>query len=703
MTSPKMDANPPQHRRMRLASRGASLVVGVLLGLAPLLAGQDMLGKLGEKQNYRSKRISSYDRSGGNRDSISIDPGKTAVLAEIKGPAAIHHIWVTIAAEAFYGRKIVLRIYWDGEEVPSVEAPIGDFFGVGHGLNRNFTSLPIACSSEGRARNCYWYMPFRWSCRVTATNEGARPVAAFYYYIDYRELDGLRPDAPYFHAQYRQDFPCMGDKNYVILDAVGAGHYVGCNLSVLQRTMGWWGEGDDMIYVDGESTPSLHGTGSEDYFSDAWGMRRDEHPFYGCPLQEEDFQPGAKATVYRFHIPDPVPFKKSIRVTIEHGHANDRTDYYSSVAYWYQTEPHVPYPPLPPVEKRLPLALEAPENFLFPKWEAVAAEGGSVFEDRASRLEFSAPRLTESLTPYYDAAGIRYPVLRTDGAAEGTKAELRFPVEVSDLYAVTLYFLKTPASGNFHVLKRGKTPEIPEGAYEALATFEGYSRGDQIIALNLKDVLLERGMNSLLFEVAGRDERSAGLEIAFVGLSLNPSARRFAVEWNVVGPFPAADMNDLQTVYAPEREIDLTKKYKGKNDVEVGWRVVHADDTGYIRLDQLVQPHEQVLVYGLGYVYSPDDRQAVILLGSDDGIRVWVNDELVHTNPSYRGAAPDQDRLAVNLKQGWNKVLIKVLQGAGGWGYYFRFSDPKAELLWALKPGDVNKAGESSVSQENRR
>jgi hypothetical protein len=247
------------------------------------------------------------------------------------------------------------------------------------------------------------------------------------------------------------------------------------------------------------------------------------------------------------------------------------------------------------------------------------------------------------------------------------------------------------------------TPENPDGAFEALATFEGYSRGGQIIALNLRDILLERGMNSLFFEVAGKDDRAAGMEIAFVGLSLNPSARRFAVEWNIVGPFPAADMDDLQTVYPPEKEIDLAKKYKGKNDAEVGWRTVRADDNGYIGLDQLVQPNEQVLVYGLGYVLSPDDRQAVILLGSDDGVRLWVNDELVHTNPTYRGAAPDQDRVAVNLKKGWNKVLIKVLQGAGGWGYYFRFSDPKGELRWALQPEDAKKESESPFFQENRR
>jgi hypothetical protein len=670
------------------------LTLGLLVlahGLLAGLAGQDMLDKLGEKQNYRSRRISSYDRTGGNRDSISIEPGKTAVLAEIKGPAAIHHIWVTIAAEAFYGRKIVLRVYWDGEDVPSVEVPVGDFFGVGHGLNRNFSSLPIACSSEGRARNCYWYMPFRWSCRVTATNEGSKPVDAFYYYIDYRELDGLRPDAPYFHAQYRQEFPCAGDKNYVILDTAGAGHYVGCALSVLQRTIGWWGEGDDMIYVDGEPSPSLHGTGSEDYFSDAWGMRQGQNLFYGCPLQEEDFQPGSKATVYRFHIPDPVPFKKSVRVTIEHGHANDRSDYYSSVAFWYQTEPHVPYQALPGPEKRLPYAQESPENFAFPKWEEVKAEGQAVFEDKQAGLRFSAPRLTSSLTSYYDASGGRYPLLRTDGALEGTRAELRFPVEIRDLYSVNLYVLKGPASGNVHILKKRVTPENPEGAFEVLGTYEGYSREGQLVALALKDVLLEAGPNSLFFEAAGKDEKAAGMEIAFVGLSLNPSSRRFITDWSLIGPFQAADMNDLQTVYPPEEEADFTKKYSGKNGVEVGWRTIQASPAGYVRLDELVRPNEQVLAYGLVYVLSPDDRQATILLGSDDGIRVWVNDELVHTNPAYRPAAPDQDRFSVNLKKGWNKVLVKILQGAGGWGYYFRFSDPKGELRWNLKPEEAKK------------
>lgn len=347
---------------------------------------QDWLTSLAFPLDYQSLRISSFDRTGGNRDFLVIEPGQTAILADIKGPGAIHHIWVTIAAEPFYGRKIILRMYWDNEKEPSVEVPIGDFFGVGHGLLRNFSSLPINCSSDGRAKNCYWYMPFQRRALITVTNEGKERIRAFYYYIDYRRLRSLSPQTLYFHAQYRQEMPCRPNQNYVILEAKGQGHYVGCNLSVLQRSMGWWGEGDDMIYVDGEPFPSLHGTGSEDYFCDAWGMREDENPFYGCPLQEEDFLEGAKATVYRFHLPDPIPFRKSIKVTIEHGHANDRSDFFSSVAYWYQKEPHEKFPPLPPVDERLPFALATTDEFIFPKWEEKRGDDVVTFEDKEKNL-----------------------------------------------------------------------------------------------------------------------------------------------------------------------------------------------------------------------------------------------------------------------------------------------------------------------------
>ena len=654
--------------------------VSILVVFSVLGGGQDLLQNLGKRQDFRSLRVSSYDRSGGNNDRIAIPPGETAVLAEIEGPAAIHHIWVTISAEAFYGRKIVLRMYWDGEDDPSVEAPIGDFFGVGHGLNRNLSSLAIACSSEGRARNCYWYMPFRRSARITATNQGQNTVGAFYYYIDYRELPELEAGVPYFHAQYRQEMPCAPGKNYLILDAEGRGHYVGCNLSILQRAMGWWGEGDDMIYVDGEEFPSLHGTGSEDYFSDAWGMREDENLFYGCPLQEPDFKTGSKATVYRHHIPDPIPFEKSLRVTIEHGHANNLSDFYSSVAYWYQSEPHRAFPALPPVEERLPFALETP-GFVFPVWEEMEAEQGVVFfEDGTSGMTVSSRRLTHALTSFYGPQGNRYPVLSTDGAREGDGISVSLDAQVDEYYDVTLYYLTGPSRGTVRAKEVGSGTQT-QGLTAPL--IEGYSEQPKITRIRIPDVRLSEGRNTLIFEVAGKHPEAGAAEFGFVGMTAAPSRPHFIREWNLLGPFAAPDMSYLQAVFPPEQELDLSRTYPGKDGRSIAWTRITAPESGWVRLEDLISPKEQVVAYGLAYVYAEEARETQLLVGSDDGVRIWLNGRLVHTNPAYRGAYPDQDRIRVSLGQGWNSLLIKVLQGAGGWGYYARLADPEHTLIYS--------------------
>ena len=664
---------------------GAVLGASIILVFAALSNGQfqDLLAKLGTPQDFTSKRVSSYDRTGGNKDSLTIKSGQTAVLAEVKGPGAIHHIWVTISAEPFYGRKLVLRMYWDGETNPSVEAPIGDFFGVGHGLNRNVASLPITDSSEGRARNCYWSMPFGKSARVTVTNEGAQEVPAFYYYIDYRELPAPAADTPYFHSQYRQEFPPSPGRNYLILEAEGRGHYAGCNLSILQRSMGWWGEGDDMIYVDGESFPSLHGTGSEDYFSDAWGMREWLGLFYGCPLQEEDFQAGAKATVYRFHIPDPIPFRRSIRVTIEHGHANDRADFDSSTAYWYQTEPHSPFPALPPSSARLPWALEPPAEFVLPAWTPRASSKGASYVDSGRQVEFKASKLISTMTSYYGPSGARYPVLATDGATLGSGAELVFPTDIAERYDLDLYLLKGPAMGNFEVIYgitgAGRIKLGP-------VSFRGYAKEREFAILSLKGLHLEPGLNSLSLQVTGRDAASQGFDIGLIGYRLAPAERKFIADWNLIGPFDAPDMDALMVACPPEHETDLSRKYFGKAGRETSWRKIKADPAGYVRLNNLVQPDEGVVVYALGWVKSTEDMPATLLLGSDDGVRVWVNDELVHTNPAYRASSPDQDRVTVRLNEGWNKVMFKILQGAGGFGFHARFADPDEKLTWSVEP-----------------
>jgi hypothetical protein len=348
----------------------------------------------------RTKRQSSWDRSGRNRDALQIGKGEGARLAEMKGAGCINHIWFTIGCQdKLHLRKLVLRMFWDGEREPSVEVPVGDFFGLGHAIARSYASLPLtAVVPQGKqgyglgcALNCYFPMPYARSARVEILNECETEVEAFYYYVDYEEYDRLEEEALRFHAQWRRENPCAvdpevsaesdalsiqnldGKGNYVILEAEGRGHYVGCNLSVDNIQVGekaakikwgdklvpieWWGEGDDMIFVDGEGfPPSLHGTGSEDYFCHAWGMHDFAYPYAGTSIPEHDpdFPGRRKCTSYRFHIEDPVIFTRSIRVTIEHGHANHQSNDYSSTAYWYQAEPHKPFPAVPPVAERLP-------------------------------------------------------------------------------------------------------------------------------------------------------------------------------------------------------------------------------------------------------------------------------------------------------------------------------------------------------------
>ncbi|MBD3288159.1 DUF2961 domain-containing protein, partial [candidate division KSB1 bacterium] len=404
------------------------LIPLIVIILQTLLFSQystDLFDELPKMKSFTANRVSSYDTTGGNLDRISIASGEAVEIADINGPGIITHIWITVAAEPFYSGKIVWRMYWDGEKHPSVEAPLGDFFGVGHGIDRNYASLPFTVTANGKARNCFFPMPFRKSAKIEVTNEGRRAVTAFYYYIDYQVHEKLNDDVAYFHAHYRQEMPCTPHQNYLFLNAAGAGHYVGVNLSIMNTKPGWWGEGDDMIYVDGETHPSFHGTGSEDYFCDAWGMRESHSLFYGCPIQERDFGIGAKATVYRFHIPDPIPFKKSIRVTIEHGHDNDRADLFSSVAYWYQQEPHAPFPPLPTVSERLPYAVELSQySSDFSSWKCIATTAGD---------DCSAD---SGLYYYHDGARAKFGILDFD--QEDDFAIFRFPVPYSEKYDVSL-------------------------------------------------------------------------------------------------------------------------------------------------------------------------------------------------------------------------------------------------------------------------
>jgi hypothetical protein len=342
------------------------MVLAVGLPVAAQEPAAMALSDLTRPHDYVLKRSSSYDRTGGNEDYRELAPAGTLTLLDTDGPGEVTHVWMTIAsAEMFHLKKLVLRMYWDGERTPSVETPVGDFFGLGLGDYFLYQSAPLAVGAD-KALNSFFPMPFQKHARITVTNEGKEKVEAYYFNLDYRVYSHpLAADTLYFHAQYRQCAPCTaiqgngknltGEDNYVWVEVQGRGHFAGITMSVLENADHWWGEGDDMFFVDGEKLPSINGTGTEDYFLGAWdfGGKPFAYPLFGAP-QVGPERVGSRWSVYRFHLDSPITFTKSLRATIEHGHANDRADNYYSVAYWYQTEPHAAFPVLPTIEDRLP-------------------------------------------------------------------------------------------------------------------------------------------------------------------------------------------------------------------------------------------------------------------------------------------------------------------------------------------------------------
>ncbi len=337
-----------------------------------------------KRRDAKRRRASSYDRTGGNDDRVYVKPGETYEFARMEKPGCICHIWITLNNAGFElekncYRKVVLRFYWNGSAEPSVEAPIGDFFGMGHAQSRNFVSAPLQMSPEnGKGFNCWWPMPYR-SARLTVTNE-CNTDLIFYYYVDYEEYETFADDLLYFHATWRRECPTkgvspasmeshdawcfegenlQGGENYLVLRTKGKGHYCGCNVNIHNLSTSdlwdWPGEGDDMIFIDGDPMPTLNGTGTEDYVNMAWCPTEEySAPYHGLILGGRDNWKG-KITYYRYHIADPVYFDREIKVTIEHGHCNHRSDDWSTTAYWYQTEPVRASFPLPPAAERLPV------------------------------------------------------------------------------------------------------------------------------------------------------------------------------------------------------------------------------------------------------------------------------------------------------------------------------------------------------------
>lgn len=287
------------------------------------------------------------------RPCLTLKAGETVALMDHEGPGIIRHMWFTFN-DAFY-RDIILRIYWDGQEAPSVEAPLGDFLCNSWGCRQNILALPINVNPSG-GMNIYFPMPFQKHARITVENDSPNELGGFFYTINYT-LEEVAKEALYFHACWRRSNPLAYAKEYLILDGVkGKGQYVGTFMAWQQNNAGWWGEGEIKMFMDGDQDfPTICGTGTEDYFGGAWCFGEDfSAPYLGFrQVVKKSGEAGARMTLYRFHIQDPVFFDSDLKVTMQalgwrsEGRFLPLQDDISSLAYWYQTLPHAPFPPLP--------------------------------------------------------------------------------------------------------------------------------------------------------------------------------------------------------------------------------------------------------------------------------------------------------------------------------------------------------------------
>lgn len=329
------------------------------------------------------RQVSSYDTTGGNRDRFELAPGDTAVLLDLEGPGVVRRLWITVASsDPDYLRRLAVLMYWDDEEDPSVSAPLGDFFGNGFG-KIHYTALPMGVSSGGFY--CYLPMPFQRRARILAVNGTGRVVDALYFNASVERGTGLQEPLATFHAAWRRDPRTTSAEPFRVVEAVGEGHLVGISLNAESYDGSFWFlEGDEVFWIDGEFRGQ--GTGTEDYFNGGWYFQDGPFasPHHGVVLLDAE---RGRIAAYRWHLPDPVRFRDSIRVELEHGHGNEVVADYAAVAYWYQTEPHAPLPPLPPADERRILEVKVPPGgILADSFTIMGGPGG------ARRIQVPVPR-----------------------------------------------------------------------------------------------------------------------------------------------------------------------------------------------------------------------------------------------------------------------------------------------------------------------
>lgn len=518
----------------------------VSLALMPSLFAGTFLEDLAKPQEGRSRRATSTMRVGeirrggaerklnpqadprgdldeaSNWDNFNVAPGETHVLLDAQGPGVITHIWLTFLGPEpqDWARKgsanhqeMLLRMYWDGAKRPAVEAPVGDFFANCFGRRSEVGSLPVIVE-DADSYNCFWQMPFRKSARIEIVNESDKQISLLYYNIDWIQKGKLPKDTPYFYAQYRQEYPAQSGQDYVVLETQGKGHYVGTVLAVRTRSPAWFGEGDEKIYIDGEAKASIWGTGTEDYFLSAWGLKTTSTPYFGVPYFDEWGIVGGHTSAYRWHVNDPIVFQRGIKVTFEHfgwispdenpnrksTSWNEREDDYASVAFWYQTG-------APTFTARAPHARER----RLPSLERAIVYGRDFADDKHHGEGSVAKQQLE----FYDGAQLLY----KPAAQAGAWIEIPFEVKRKEPLRLLLNATRSYDFGRYQASLNG----VKLGG-----ELDFYSAKLESREFHLLDFWPDPGAYTLRLECVGRNPASQGHYLGLESVRLRERRPRVA-------------------------------------------------------------------------------------------------------------------------------------------------------------------------------
>ncbi|MBI1851062.1 MAG: DUF2961 domain-containing protein [Planctomycetes bacterium] len=576
-----------------------------------------------------------------------IRPGERATLAEASGPAVVQAMHLKIGEGD--AKPLVLRVYVDDAESPCVEAPIMDFFGNGFERTNYARGLPIFADDPFFL--CSFPMPFGKHIRVELENGGHAAIDACAR-LDLAPLASA-DDRPRFHARYREARTREGFP-YEILRAEGEGHFCGVSMAMQGKGNVEFLEGDERVIVDGEAVPSWIGTGTEDFFQGGWYFKEGlfQRPLHGLTLKDEAH---GRIAAHRFLTLDSIPFRRQVRVEIEHGGRNDYPGaLYSSVAYWYQSEPHVAEGPLDAATLRVPrLSFAEPPGFV-----ALAGRHRTEgFTGKSLRV-----RPWSAISDEWE--GVDQVVFDADG--EGQAVHFTLTVPFADRFDLRL----------FHTTAR------EFGSYRA--SIDGEDLGDAIDAYSPEllvnqragawTVPLSAGAHDFAVRVVGRNARSSGFGAALDYATMR-SAAPFLAEWSVAGPYPSANGEGLDVVQGPE------SAHLG----DVAWKKVRAGADGYVDLAAILDGAENAVAYAAATIESPDDRTASLLLGSDDSAKVFLEGKEIFRHAIHRASAPDQDVVPLALRKGANRLLLKIENADGGFGFHARITDPTGDLR--ARPG----------------